>query len=131
MLRSGMAVWLCRIDASPPCGWSSHGFKHFPFEGMTPRHTHHAPARYLPGLDIRALETETVRQPEIRLEQTPSKTEYLRDMQRVIGWDMGQDATLSFVECTGGDRARTLHGRPMHVGNIKATTHGARGSREI
>lgn len=82
------------------------------------------PARYLPGLDaerIRDTETTTARQPGIRRERTPPKSEYQRDTQQVIGWDLGQDATLSFVECAGGDVVRTFHGRPMCTKNPKAT----------
>jgi hypothetical protein len=119
-----MVVRLCRVDADPACGWSPHNFKHFPFAGMTKEHTLPPnPARYLPGYDaerIREIETGTARAPEIRRERTPSKSEYLRDMLQSIGWDLGQDATLSFVECAGGDVARTFHGRPMCTENPKA-----------
>lgn len=119
-----MVVRLCRVDADPACGWSPHNFKHFPFAGMTKEHTLPPnPARYLPGFDeerIREIETGTARAPGIRRERTPSKSEYLRDMLQSIGWDLGQDATLSFVECAGGDVARTFHGRPMCIGNLKA-----------
>lgn len=114
---------LCRVDANPPCGWDPHHFKHFPFAGMTPKHTRHSPARYLPGFDarqIRELEMETARRPGWRREQASSKTEYQRDLREPIGWDQEQDATLSFVECAGGDIARTFHGRPMWIGNFKA-----------
>jgi hypothetical protein len=118
-----MVVRLCRVDADPACGWSPHNFKHFPFAGMTKEHTLPPnPARYLPGYDaerIREIETGTARAPGIRRERTPSKSEYLRDMLQSIGWDLGQDATLSFVECAGGDVARTFHGRPMCIGNLK------------
>jgi hypothetical protein len=90
---------------------------------MTRKHTRHAPARYLPGFDarkIRELETETARRPDRYREQTASKTEYQREIRETIGWDLAEDATLSFVECAGGDVARSFHGRPMHVGNVKA-----------
>lgn len=100
----------------------SHHFKHFPIEGMTREHTRRGPARYLPGFEaarIRALEIETVRGPDHRRQRTVSKVEYLRDMREVIGWDLGQDAMISFVECSGGDVARALHGRPMTVENLK------------
>ncbi len=40
-------------------------------------------------------------------------------MNEVIGWDLEQDARLSFVECSGGDVARTVHGRPMYSENPK------------
>jgi hypothetical protein len=37
------------------------------------------------------------------------------------GWDCGEDATLSFAECSGGGQAgRTYHGRPMANLNRKA-----------
>jgi hypothetical protein len=121
-----MVVRLCRVDADPACGWSSHNFKHFPFGGMTKEHTLAPnPARYLPGFDaerIRAIETTTVRATTTRREPTHSKSEYLRDMLQSIGWDLGQDATLSFVECAGGDVARTFHGRPMCIENLKAAS---------
>jgi hypothetical protein len=69
---------------------------------------------------IQALETETARQPDERRECLPSKTEYLREVGELIGWDLGQDATLSFVECAGGEVARAFHGRPICLGNPKA-----------
>lgn len=126
VLEQGMVVRLCRIETNPPCGWDTHNFKHFPFPGMTREHTRNAnPARYSPDFDrvrIRALETETARGPDRRRGQVPSKTEYLREMGEPIGWDQGHDATLSFVECAGGEVARTFHGRPMSITNAKA--HG-------
>jgi hypothetical protein len=91
---------------------------------MTREHTRASnPARYLPGFTaegIKALETETARRRERRRESTPSKSEYLRDAGAVVGWDQGQDASLSFVECAGGEIARSLHGRPMCTANSKA-----------
>jgi len=118
-----MAMRLCRVDASPPCGWDAHNFKHFPFSGMTREHTRHPnPARYLPDFHvvrIQTLETETARQPDERRDRPPSKTEYLRELRELVGWDLGQDATLSFVECAGGEIARAFHGRPMCLGNPK------------
>jgi hypothetical protein len=91
---------------------------------MTREHTLAAnPARYLPGFDetrIRDLEVETARRPGDRRERSASKAEYLRDMQQTIGWDLGRDATLSFVECAGGEVARAFHGRPMCVENLRA-----------
>jgi hypothetical protein len=118
-----MVSQLCRADMTPPCGWGHHNFKHFPIEGMTRQHTRHGPSRYLPGFDearIRALEIETARRAAMRRQRSVSKTEYLRDLSEIIGWDLGQDATLSFVECAGGDVARTFHGRPMSTENPTA-----------
>jgi hypothetical protein len=116
-----MVVRFCRVDMSPPCSWDPHNFKHFPFAGMTREHTHNAnPARYLPSFArdrIRTLEAATARTPDRWCGRIPLKTEYLRDMVEAIGWDKGQDATLSFVECTGGEVARSLHGRPMCIAN--------------
>lgn len=124
MLEMSMVVRLCRVDEVPPCSWDLHGFKHFPFPGMTREHTLRSnPARYLPGFDakrIREIEIETTRDPGIRRDPTASKSQYQRDVHEIIGWDLGQDATLSFVECAGGDVARTFHGRPMCTGNLKA-----------
>jgi hypothetical protein len=119
-----MVVRLCRVHAEPSCGWDPHRFKHFPFAGMTRKHTTNGnPARYLPGFDparIVKLETTTAREPDRRRGELPAKTEYLRDAREVIGWDLGQDATWSFVECSGGDAARSFHGRPMCSANPRA-----------
>jgi hypothetical protein len=118
-----MVSQLCRVDKNPPCGWDPHNFKHFPIEGMTRQHTRRGPARYLPGFDeerIRTLESQTARRPDMRRQRSVSKTEYLRNTPETIGWDLGVDATLSFVECAGGDVARTFHGRPMSISNLKA-----------
>jgi hypothetical protein len=119
-----MVVRLCRVHAEPACGWYPHHFKHFPFAGMTRRHTtQNNPARYLPGFDharIRELETATAREPDRQRSELPAKAAYLRDTREIIGWDLGQDATLSFVECSGGDIARSFHGRPMCGANPKA-----------
>jgi hypothetical protein len=65
---------------------------------------------------------ETARRRERQRGSTSSKTEYLRDIGEVIGWDQGQGAGLSFVECAGGEIARSFHGRPMCADNTKA--HG-------
>ncbi|HEY0482336.1 MAG TPA: hypothetical protein VGD37_32670 [Kofleriaceae bacterium] len=69
---------------------------------------------------IRTLEIETARRSDMQRQRPVSKMEYLRDVSEIIGWDLGQDATLSFVECAGGDVARTFHGRPMSINNPKA-----------
>ncbi len=109
-----MVMRPCRIVASPPCGWDPHNYKHFPFPGMTREHTRAPnPARCLSGFyiaRIQTLETETARRRERRRGSTSSKTEYLRDIGEVVGWDQGQDASLSFVECAGGEVARSFHG---------------------
>lgn len=113
----------CRIDANPACSWSPAAYKHFPFRGMTPKHTERGPARYAPGLgqnDIQTMETTTARQGTWCRGRFPARKEYLRDAEAVIGWDLGQDATLSFVECSGGTTVRSFHGRPMTCANPKA-----------
>ncbi|MCC6521902.1 MAG: hypothetical protein IT373_04510 [Polyangiaceae bacterium] len=110
------------------CAWQEHGRKHFPHVGQTRAHTRHGPARYLPGTTsdaIRSLETQTVRAPDHVLSAPPGKSEYVRDMHAVIGWDAGRDATSSFAECSGGaTRGRAYHGRPMCVGNHKLHEDG-------
>lgn len=99
------------------CAWTEHERKHFPHRGLEPSHTRHGPAKYLPGTSgaqIRAIETATVQSPSATLSLPPGKSEYVRPMDRVIGWDEGQDATVSFAECSGGAWAgRSYHGRPM------------------
>lgn len=91
---------------------------------MTRGHTKRPnPARYLPGFDvvrIQTLEMETARRSERQRGSSSSKTEYLREVGDVVGWDEGQDASLSFVECAGGEVARSFHGRPMCADNSKA-----------
>jgi hypothetical protein len=123
VLVSGMVTRLCRIVANPPCEWDPHNYKHFPFPGMTREHTRRPnPARYLPGFDIvriQTLETETARRRELQRGSTSAKTEYLRDIGEAVGWDQGEDASLSFVECAGGEVARSFHGRPMCAENSK------------
>lgn len=96
------------------CGWVTHNRKHFPHVGMTKEHTQSPnPAKYLPGTtaeQIQEIETETVRAALRQFGGPPPVTvEYLRDAGRVIGWSLGEDATLSFVECT----SRSYHGRPI------------------
>jgi hypothetical protein len=107
----------CLLDADPPCAWCTHDYKHSAARGVGREDTRHGPARYLamPQDEWRALEVETVRHPMHRRGSIQSnKTEYVRSMGRVIGWDAGQDATLSYVECSGGlVSGRTFHGRPM------------------
>lgn len=105
------------------CGWSEHGRKHFPHRGVTPEHTVHGPARYLPGTtdaQIRAIETATAQAPTRTLAEPPGKAEYARNVDGVIGWDEGKDATISFVECSGGTvHGRAFHGRPLAPRNRK------------
>jgi hypothetical protein len=105
------------------CGWSEHGRKHFPHPGLTPAHTVHGPAKYLPGTtreEIRALETGTVEAPDSSLRLPPGKWEYVRQVVQVIGWDRGQDAAHSLAECSGGTSGgRAFHGRPMASDNPK------------
>jgi hypothetical protein len=105
------------------CSWTSHRRKHFPHRGLKREHTAKGPAKYLPGTtegDIRALETETVGHPTRRLALPPQRSEYVRAMGAVIGWDRGRDATFSFAECSGGATGgRSYHGRPMSRENRK------------
>jgi hypothetical protein len=111
----------CLLGSGSPCTWTHHGYKHFPARGVTREHTRHGPAKYAgrSEVEVRTLETATVREPELRGGDPGSgKVEYLRDMNALIGWDEGVDAHLSFVECSGGTLAgRSFHGRPMHRGN--------------
>jgi hypothetical protein len=108
---------LCASCAATPCDWYHHNYKHFPARGVARADTLRGPARYLEEFAqdaIRELETATTRRPTVQAGAVPGKTEYLRKMDRLIGWDLGRDATLSFVECSGGPvGSRTFHGRPM------------------
>jgi|GEM_PF-1897660 len=83
---------------------------------MSKNDTRHGPAKYLPGTspqDIRQIETDTVHV-GVRAVRAEHQFEYVRALEKVIGWDRGQDATISFVECSGGASAgRTFHGRPV------------------
>lgn len=103
------------------CGWRQYP-KHLAARGVTRDDTRHGPAMYLPGTTfaaIQLIETETVKTPS-RVLSVPPNAEYARQMPNVIGWDAGVDATVSFVECSGGTVAgRGFHGRPMAVGNHK------------
>lgn len=89
---------------------------------MKKEHTRHGPARYLGGIahsQMQTIETATVQSGECTV--LPStKSEYVRDAGEVIGWDKGEDATWSFVECSGGvSSGRHYHGRPMAESNYK------------
>lgn len=105
------------------CGWTEHGKKHFPHKGVTRDHTRNGNARYLPGTtspQIQAIETATVQAPSTILSPPPGKAEYVRVVDRVIGWDEGENVTVSFAECSGGVLAkRSVHGRPMARSNHK------------
>ncbi len=106
------------------CTWTQHGRKHFPHPGLTREHTKNGyPAKYLPETtpeQIQAIETATVRTPDEVLALPPGRAEYIRPMDRVIGWDRGKDAMISFAECSGGATAgRSYHGRPMAPDNHK------------
>lgn len=104
------------------CEWASNYRKHWPARGVRKGETRHGPAKYLSGTsqsDIRLLETETVRA-GTRAARGEHHLEYVRALDKVIGWDLGQDATTSFVECSGGASAgRTFHGRPVAERNRK------------
>ena len=70
--------------------------------------------------EIQAMETATVQTPTAVLSPPPGKAEYIRVVEEVIGWDKGEDATISFAECSGGVAAgRSFHGRPMARANHK------------
>jgi hypothetical protein len=116
--------------AAVGCRWSHHGYKHFAARGATRADTALGPAKYLSRLDahaISALEDASRRTPTWRGgNAAPLKTEYLRSVGEVIGWDEGQDASLSYVECSGG-AARSFHGRPMHEPNRLARRIAERG----
>ena len=115
MVNPGLPLAPC--PARLGCAWSENGRRHFPHPGLTRDQTRNGNARYLPGTtpaQIQALETATVGNPTVLLSHPPAP-EYIRDVEQVIGWDRGQDAALSFVECT----SRTFHGRPMAPGNPK------------
>jgi len=120
-------VTLPKLPPSCPdlrsCAWTEHGRKHFPHRGLTKDHTRHRPAKYLPGTrpeQIRAIETATVSSAALAPNATSNRTEYARETDQVIGWDAGEDATVSFAECSGGASAgRAFHGRPMTVSNHK------------
>ncbi len=104
------------------CEWSEHDEKHFPKRGVTREKTLRGPAKYLPGTTaerIRELETFTVMTPD-RTEERAHKRHYFRRSDEVIGWDKGELASNSFVECSGGEvSGRSFHGRPMHPSNKK------------
>jgi hypothetical protein len=106
------------------CAWSPHNYKHFAAVGTKPKHTVRPnAARYLPSYDepaVKALEAGTACDPFRCRFLDGGKAEYLREIGEVIGWDDGKDATLSYVECSGGTEAgRAYHGRPMHDSNPK------------
>ena len=111
----------CRLEAMPACCWTAHARKHFPFEGMTREDTLPPnPARYLPGTtdaQVEEIERATV-QARDRARQRGPKKQYVRATGACIGWDEGESAHGSYVECSGGDvDGRAFHGRPMHEGN--------------
>jgi len=101
------------------CGWTNHGRKHFPHAGLKQEDTRWPnPARYLPGTteqQVHQLKTLTVATGGVRGGPPPTKTEYVRDVGAVIGWDLGENAQVSFAECT----SRAYHGRPMSRSNPK------------
>src|SRR5258708_35197124 len=111
-------------STSSPCAWSPHAMKHFPHQGMQREHTRRGPAKYLAAFTrdrIQALEAETVRHGERGLPLGHTAT-YIRGVGEVIGWDEGLDATLSFVECSGGETSgRTYHRPPMRQQNPTLT----------
>lgn len=99
------------------CSWSHHGDKHAWHPGLTRELTRKGPARYLKGINVRKLERGTLAGPDRRRGGCPGNSEYAREMGKLIGWDEGEDATVSYVECSGGSATRTFHGRPMRAGN--------------
>lgn len=107
--------------AAHNCTWMLY-VKHLPHRGMKQAQTHSKASRYRSGMtreQIRDLETQTVLS-GTRKSLSPFNSEYYRDLDEVIGWDEGRDATWSFVECSGGDAGgRSFHGRPMAPSNHK------------
>lgn len=120
-------ITLPQLDQSCPvvreCSWTEHGRKHFPHRGLKKEWTEHGPARYLPGTtpdQIRALETATVSSSPTLASAASSRTEYARELDKVIGWDQGENARVSFAECSSGaSSSRSFHGRPMTGSNHK------------
>lgn len=112
------AVQTTSAACAGSCRWWSHNYKHFARRGISREHTRRKPAVYLvvtTELEVREIEETTVRNPELIRGAVGSHRKYLRDVGRVIGWDEGKDARLSFVECSGGVTAgRAFHGRPAH-----------------
>lgn len=110
----------CPLNKS--CEWSEHGDKHLPKRGVKREQTRRGPAKYLPGTTAavaRQIEELTVALPDAT-DVRGTKRHYFRTAEAVIGWDLGQDAANSFVECSGGEvGGRAFHGRPMHPSNPK------------
>ena len=111
---------LPQIAACPhPCTWHSYP-KHHPFVGMQREDTVRGPARYLKRGSIRAIETTTVRAATHALGKAhEGRTEYARDVGDVIGYESGEEARWSYVECSGAigssiaPGARSFHGHPV------------------
>lgn len=106
--------------AEPRCTWANRRWKHKGSPGLTAEHTHHGPAKYLPELsteaEMQALERATVAGGARVV--AGLRAEYLRDAGIVIGYDLGKEASMSFVECSGGETAgRSFHGRPVSSSN--------------
>lgn len=103
----------------PRCSWSHHGWKHTAKRGFQPEQTRHRPAKYLPTLrtdQIRDIERATIAIGERVTSGTMAR--YLRDVGEVIGYDLGEPASASFVVCSGGEvEGRAFHGRPMLLEN--------------
>lgn len=118
-----------------PCTWYHHGYKHAAGKHCTKEDTLDGnPALYFYSREeyaaVHALEAQTVATPDCRAGEIPDKVQYLRAMGAAIGWDDGEDATLSYVECSGGS-TRWYHGRPMSEKNrLAGVIRGrARGER--
>ena len=111
--------------SSGSCAWFDYDGLHRWSKGITRDHTRSPnKARYLPAYSHPAehecIERGTVAAPTAHTGAPPLKRQYLRRIETVIGWDDGQDALLSYVECSGGSSARTFHGRPMRSENPTA-----------
>lgn len=119
----------CLIAATKGCSWSRY-HKHEPLAGMTKLHTKgRNPARYLERSTIESIERATATSPDQASNDNPTgKTEYLRDVSVVIGWDGGLDAKWSFVECSGSVETRRFHGRPMNDATKKEKEKKAQGT---
>jgi hypothetical protein len=108
----------CLFGTAGGCTWASTYYKHTWKRGVRREHTMHGPALYFEAVPRRQVEEATIRAPGAHRGAVPGKSEYLREVGEVIGWDEGCDASLSYVECSGGPGAgRAFHGRPMHAEN--------------
>lgn len=84
------------------------------------RSTKDGPAKYcLHEPQLHSLELDTIRSYDKTRGLLPMKTEYLRKVDALLGWDEGKDAMWSYVECTANGPKRQFHGRPMNDQNAQ------------